>query len=59
MIILIPDHCLSIYFNGHNILWGSKDISDKGRTTEHFIDNHGLCLYKLLLEDTVQKADDG
>ena len=32
-------------FNGHNILWGSKDIDDKGRIIESFIDNHGLCLY--------------
>ena len=32
-------------FNGHNILWGSKDINDKGRLIENFIDNHGLCLY--------------
>ena len=32
-------------FNGHNILWGSKDINDKGRIIESFIDNHGLCLY--------------
>ena len=31
-------------FNGHNILWGSKDINDKGRI-ESSIDNHGLCLY--------------
>ena len=33
------------YFNGHNILWGSKDINDKGRIIESFIENHGLCLY--------------
>ena len=32
-------------FNGHNILWGSKDINDKDRIIESFIDNHGLCLY--------------
>ena len=32
-------------FNGHNILWGSKDINDKGRIIESFIDYHGLCLY--------------
>ena len=32
-------------FNGHSILWGSKDINDKGRIIENFIDNHGLCLY--------------
>ena len=32
-------------FNGHNILWGSKDINDKGRIIESFIDNQGLCLY--------------
>ena len=31
--------------NVHNILWGSKDINDKGRIIESFIDNHGLCLY--------------
>ena len=31
--------------NGHNILWGSKDINDKCRIIESFIDNHGLCLY--------------
>ena len=24
-------------FNGHNILWGSKDINDKGRIIESFI----------------------
>ena len=32
-------------FYGHNILWGSNDINDKGRIIESFIDNHGLCLY--------------
>ena len=32
-------------FNGHNILWGSKDIIDKGSIFENFIDNHELCLY--------------
>ena len=32
-------------FNGHNILWGSNDINDKGRIIESFIDYHGLCLY--------------
>ena len=32
-------------FNGHYILWGSKDINDKGRIIASFIDNHGLCLY--------------
>ena len=32
-------------FNGHNILWGSKDINDKGRIIENCIDHHGLCLY--------------
>ena len=32
-------------FNGHNILWGSKDISERGRIIESFINNHGLCLY--------------
>ena len=31
-------------FNGHNIFWGSKDINDKGRIIENFIDNHELCL---------------
>ena len=35
-------------FNGHNILWGSKDINDKGRIIERFIDNHGLCLTQKL-----------
>ena len=33
-------------FNGHNILWGSKDINDKCKIVESFIHNHGLCLYK-------------
>ena len=32
-------------FNGHNIIWGSKDISDKSRIIENFTGNHGLCLY--------------
>ena len=32
-------------FNGHSIIWGSKDVNDKGRIIESFIDNHGLCLY--------------
>ena len=32
-------------FNGHYILWGSKDINDRGRIIEDFIDNNGLCLY--------------
>ena len=36
---------LLIDFNGHNIIWGSKDINDKGRIIENCIDNHGLCLY--------------
>ena len=34
-------------FNGHNILWGSKDINDKCKIVECFIHNHGLCLYKI------------
>lgn len=32
-------------FNGHNILWGSKDLNDKGRKVEDFITRHNLCLY--------------
>ena len=31
---LLPTYC-----------WGSKDINDKGRILETFINNHGLCLY--------------
>ena len=32
-------------FNGHNILWRSKDINDRGGIIENFINNHGLCLH--------------
>lgn len=32
-------------FNGHNILWGSKDINEKGKIVEDFVGKHNLCLY--------------
>ena len=43
-------------FNGHHILWGSKDINDKGRIIENFIDNHGLCLYNTKTPTYLQPA---
>ena len=32
-------------FNGHNLLWGSKNINDKGKKIEDFIGKHDLCLF--------------
>ena len=32
-------------FNGHNFIWGSDDINDKGRIIENFIHKNNLCLY--------------
>ena len=32
-------------FNGHNFIWGSDDVNDKGRIIENFIDKNNLCLY--------------
>jgi len=30
--------------NAHSIIWGCKDINDKGRKIEHFIAQYQLCL---------------
>ena len=32
-------------FNGHNFIWGSDDVNDKGRIIENFINKNNLCLY--------------
>ena len=32
-------------FNGHNFIWGSDDVDDKGRIIENFINKNNLCLY--------------
>ena len=32
-------------FNGHNFIWGSDDVNDKGRIIEDFINKNNLCLY--------------
>ena len=32
-------------FNGHNFIWGSDDVNNKGRIIEHFINKNNLCLY--------------
>ena len=31
--------------NGHNFIWGSDDVNDKGRIIEKFINKNSLCLY--------------
>ena len=31
-------------FNGHNVLWGSKDIDDRGELIEDFITKNDICL---------------
>ena len=32
-------------FNGHNPLWGSKTITDKGNKLEDFLSQEGLCIF--------------
>ena len=32
-------------FNGHNFIWGSDDVNDKGRIIENFINKNNLSLY--------------
>ena len=32
-------------FNGHSPLWGSRDLNDKGKKIENFINRHDLCLF--------------
>ena len=32
-------------FNGHNFIWDSDDVNDKGRIIENFINKNNLCLY--------------
>ena len=32
-------------FNGHNFIWGSDDVNDKGRIIENFINKNNLCLF--------------
>ncbi|GBM13026.1 hypothetical protein AVEN_101886-1 [Araneus ventricosus] len=31
-------------FNGHNPIWGSKNVNSRGRQIEEFISDHSLCL---------------
>ena len=31
-------------FNGHNILWGSKENNSRGEIIENFITNNDICL---------------
>ncbi|GBN01749.1 hypothetical protein AVEN_64609-1 [Araneus ventricosus] len=31
-------------FNGHNPIWGSKNVNSRGRQIEEFISEHSLCL---------------
>lgn len=31
-------------FNGHNPLWGSKDLNSHGKLVEDFINNNCLCI---------------
>ena len=30
-------------FNGHNVIWGSDDVNERGRIIEKFINNNNLC----------------
>lgn len=32
-------------FNGHNFIWGSSDVNEKGRIIENFINQNNLCLF--------------
>ena len=32
-------------FNGHNFIWGSDDVNDKGRVIENCINKNNLCLH--------------
>ena len=42
----LPTHFIVIVeFNGHNSLWGSKTISDKGKKLEDFFSQEGLCIF--------------
>ena len=33
------------YFNGHNVIWGSDDVNERGRIIEKFINKNHLCLF--------------
>ena len=32
-------------FNGHNVIWGSDDVNERGRIIENFISKNNLCLF--------------
>ena len=32
-------------FNGHNVIWGSDDVNERGRILEKFINANNLCLF--------------
>ena len=32
-------------FNGHNVIWGSDNVNERGRTIENFINKNNLCLF--------------
>ena len=32
-------------FNGHNVIWGSDNVNERGRTIENFISKNNLCLF--------------
>ena len=32
-------------FNGHNVIWGSDDVNERGRIIENFINKNNLCLF--------------
>ena len=32
-------------FNGHNVIWGSDDVNERGRTIKNFINKNNLCLF--------------
>ena len=32
-------------FNGHNVIWGSDNVNERGRTIENFINKNNVCLF--------------
>ena len=33
------------HFNGHNVIWGSDDVNERGRIIKKFINMNNLCLF--------------
>ena len=55
----LPIHFLLLGdFNGHNFIWGSDNVNDKGRIIENFINKNNLCLYNNKTTNYLHPATD-